>query len=74
MTAIRELTAALEAGERPPIGDIVDLLYALQGAVVDQNVMLWLDQTPESLADALTKAHWRAGTGPRPVSDLRWAA
>ena len=74
MTAIRELTAALEAGEKPAIGEITDLLYALQGAVADHDVMLWLDQTPESLADELTKANWLAGGGLRPVSDLRWAA
>jgi len=74
ITPAQKFTALLKDGYRPSIDEIALMLYELQSSVVDDEVRLWLGEkeTPESLADALTKAQWLAGRGPRPVSDLRY--
>lgn len=60
---VQLLTDALDAGYRPSIREIADLLYALQSAIADDDdVMLWMNNTPESLADELVKSLWMSGS------------
>lgn len=69
ITDIQKLTAAIKDGAHIPLDDLILFLYAAQEIVADHPAMLWLEkETPESLADALMKAQWLSGEGPRPLS------
>ena len=70
ITYIGAFTEAVVAGYKPTMHQWAELLYAAQAQFSNSGEMLWLTQTPESLADEIIKAMWLAGTGPRPISAL----
>jgi len=56
MTPMQALTAAIQAGHRPSAADTAAMLYELQSAFGQWTEALWMNQSPESLADEISSA------------------
>jgi len=56
MTPMQALTAAIQAGHRPTAADTAAMLYELQSAFGQWTEALWMNQSPESLADEISSA------------------
>jgi len=56
MTPMQALTAAIQAGHRPSASETASMLYELQAAFGGWTEALWMNQSPESLADEIISA------------------
>ncbi len=56
MTPMQTLTAAIKAGDRPSATETMAMLYELQAAFGGWTESLWMNQSPESLADEISSA------------------
>jgi len=68
MNRIQVFTADLKAGYRPKFDEMIAMLYELQAAVIDTPEFLWMEQSPETLADCMVSASRCVDDEPDPQS------